>query len=199
MKKTKQIKFWMIILTMSIWGSSSIMSETNFGMKAGLTTSKFTGESTLENADSMGATMGIFGKQSIMNGVSIIGELNLTQRGGTQHQEVDGSKYSATYNLNYVELPILLSVNVTNRLGVYAGGYAAKLLDAGLKFPGYPSNDVTDMFNFNKDDYGTIIGISYDIDSSFSFDLRLTQGQESLTPDFKMSNQSFSFSANKSF
>ena len=197
MKKTKQMKFWMILLTLSIWGTSSLMSATNFGMKAGLTMSKFTGDTTLEEVDSMGGTLGIYGKQDLTNWLSIIGELNLIQKGSLQHQTIEESTYTFTNTLNYLEIPLLLKVNITNTLGIYAGGYASKLLDAKVSINGGDPFDTTDFLN--KDDYGTIIGINYTIDPSFSFDLRLTQGQESIISTGEMLNQSFSFAANKSF
>jgi len=73
------------------------------------------------------------------------------------------------FRLNYIEVPVLLKVNLTNNLNIHAGPYFAYLIDAKISNESSSGNfDFEDNLNnddFNKFDYGLSAGIGFDFDS----------------------------------
>ncbi|MBT6121554.1 hypothetical protein HOH45_08850 [bacterium] len=108
-----------------------------------------------------------------------------------QYQTLGESTYTWTNTLNYLEIPLLLKINVTKTVGFYTGGFASKLLNAKVRVNGPPDVDITALMQI-KEDYGTIVGINYTVNPSFSLDLRLVQSQSSLNSDSDRFNQTVS-------
>jgi hypothetical protein len=110
---------------------------------------------------------------------------------------------SAKFRLNYIEVPILLKINLTKNLNIHAGPYFAYLIDAQVKNESesgsFDFEESYDNDDFNKFDMGLSGGFGFDFDSfgigaRYNYGLtnvgkeRTILGQSYTIPDAKNSN-----------
>jgi len=139
-----------------------------FGIKGGLNLSNLYVDNASDEHVKVAGNIGLFAKLPIARGVSIQPELLYTSKGAktTYNNVVQGSG-EYRFNLNYVELPVLLVFNVVKNFNIHAGGYAAYLTSANVKnLRDGTIQGFTDLNadSFNRVDYGLIGGIGVDID-----------------------------------
>ena len=132
-------KMLMIVILMVL--AVSMVSATQFGVKAGLVMSKFTED--LEGVEPGVNTGLLFGGMIHMPlpalPLTIIGEANYIQK---------GAKYEALgeellFNTNYIELTALAKYNIVPMVGIYAGPSWGFLASAELEFDG-ETTDIKD-------------------------------------------------------
>jgi hypothetical protein len=111
---------------------------------------------------------GFFAKIPIIRGISIQPELLYSNKGAKDKYSnlVQGSG-EYRFNLNYIEVPLLMVFNLTRNLSVSGGTYAAYLISANVKDV---NNNATitgatnlNTNNFNRFDYGLVGGVNVDI------------------------------------
>jgi hypothetical protein len=139
-----------------------------FGVKAGVNFSNLYISNVQNENLKMGENVGIFAKLPVARGISIQPELLYSNKGAkdTYNNFLQGQG-EYRYNLNYLELPLLLVFNLTRNFSLSGGGYAAYLLSANVKDENNNGtiNGVTNLNanNFNRVDYGLVGGASFDI------------------------------------
>jgi len=103
---------------------------------------------------------GLFATFPVGDILSIQPEI-LYSRKGAKLTYDDGLAVDETeFKLNYIEVPVLFKVNITENLNVHAGPYFAYLIDAQVKNNGnVESEDTYDNDDFNKFDVGIAGGI----------------------------------------
>ncbi|NHE56778.1 porin family protein [Cyclobacterium plantarum] len=146
------------------------------GIKGGLNLSQlYVDQPNVENESmKMGIHFGLFSKIPINNYVALQPEVLYTNTGskvsygGSDFENVFGIETGEIrFNLNYVQVPVALAVNL-GPLNVHAGPYLAYLLSANVK--DWKSSETSptqvrelDTKDFNKIDYGLVIGAGFDI------------------------------------
>lgn len=127
----------------------------HFGIKGGINfTNLYTNDAS--NAEMItGFNVGVYAKVPITAFLAIQPELFFTTKGAAVTYNtffVDGT---AGFHLNYMELPLLLVVNITKHLNIHAGPYAALLVSGIAK-----NISTVNLFNFeqniNTSDYSRI-------------------------------------------
>lgn len=136
------------------------------GIKGGLNVSNL----NVKNTDTKmrtGANLGFFAKLPIRDMIAVQPELYYTTKGSDityNNVFVDGT---AQFNLNYIEVPILLVANVTDYFNFHAGPYVSYLINGTVK-----NKSNINLFDFEKnintDDYdrfdaGIVVGAAIDI------------------------------------
>lgn len=150
--------------------TSSFSQETNairFGVKGGVNFSSLYTEDSENNKMLVGFNIGFFSKMPITGSFSIQPELYYTAKGAEVTYNNSFVEGTARFSLNYLEVPMLLVVNVTDNFNIHAGPYAAYLLsgkvtnesDANL----FDFEDIIDAEDYNRLDAGFAAGAAFDI------------------------------------
>lgn len=139
-----------------------------FGIKGGVNFSNLYTKDGDEKSDMIvGYNAGLFAKLPVSRHFAIQPELYFTTKGAKINYSLLGVSGSNEYTLNYLELPILAVVNITDNLNIQVGPYVSYLLggknvnDASFNILDYHKN--IDNEDFNKLDAGLALGVGIDI------------------------------------
>jgi hypothetical protein len=174
-------KFFFSFLVFIIYVLSHAQGEVKpkFGFKAGVNFSNVNTQTPDEENILTGYHVGVFGKIPINAVIAIQMEAVYTTKGAklTYHNSVvDGT---AKFNLNYIEVPILLVVNFTPHINIHVGPFVAYLTDGKVTNEGevtlFDFENNIDTDNYNKWDAGIITGLGVDFDA-FSLGVRYNYG-----------------------
>lgn len=185
----KAFKFLAIVAVML--GANNLQAQTEtksknttgFGIKGGVNFSNLYTDEVDDNNALTGFNVGFFAEAPLTKGVSLQPEVNFTTKGAAfQYNNV---LYQGTqkFKLSYVEVPLLLKINLTENLSIHGGPYAAFLIDS--KIIDKDSNgDVNSVTQVNKDDlnkfdYGLSGGIGFDVDN-FGLGIRYNYGLQTV-------------------
>lgn len=175
MKKTT-ILLTIIFLLIGITQSTCFAQETRekqevnaprFGIKGGINFSDLYTKDADKSKITPGFNLGLFGKLPITNYIAVQPELYFTTKGAEvtyNNSFVDGT---ARFGLNYLEVPVLLVVNITDNFNVQVGPYAALLISSKVtnkaNISSFDFEENLDGSDFNRLDTGIAIGAGLDI------------------------------------
>jgi hypothetical protein len=150
-----------------------------FGIKGGINISNLSTKEADQDKMLTGFNLGVFAKMPITNDIAIQPELYYTTKGAQVNYNstfVDGT---AKFNLNYIEMPLLLIVNLTDNFNIHFGPYVSYLIDGKVT-----NESTSSAFNFedniktedyNKFEAGIAAGAGVDI-GAISLGARYTYG-----------------------
>ena len=182
MKTRKLFKFYIAAMTLfiltEVTGAIAQQQKTSaeteitpkFGIKGGLNFANLYINDVKNENIKLGGNIGFFAKLPVFKGLSIQPELIYTGKGAkvTYDNILQGSG-EYRYNLNYVETPLLMVLNLTPNFSLSGGGYIAYLTSANVKDVRSDGsiNGVTRLNadDFNRFDYGLVGGLSVDIEN----------------------------------
>ncbi|MBN8706995.1 MAG: PorT family protein [Bacteroidetes bacterium] len=138
-----------------------------FGLKGGVNFSTLYAED-VENTKMIGGfNIGFFSKLPVSDFIAIQPEFYYTTKGGEatyKNAFLDGT---ASFKTDYVELPILLILNVTENLNLQVGPYLSYLLSGKVKNVSSNSyfdfEDNIDTEDFNRFEGGVAVGAGLDL------------------------------------
>ena len=174
----------------------------NYGLKTGVNVTSIRGDDT-ENLNSrIGLFFGGFAELCINDSFAIQPELLYSQQ-GAKYTESDG--YDGTFGLDYIQVPVMAKIKVTEEFILEAGPQVGVLISAKDKYesPGDSGEeDIRD--DYNDIDFGANIGINYQLESGLNFGARYFFGLSNINDivgsnDFKSQNGVFSFSIGYKF
>ncbi len=157
------------------------------GIKGGLNLSQFFVDQPSVEDENMkvGLHFGIFSKIAVSDVLSFQPELLYTSVGskvsyGSSAGNLLGiSDGEVRYNLNYIQLPLALGVNL-GPLNIHAGPYVSYLVNANVT--NLRTSDMTTVStielnedNFNRIDYGLLAGVQFDV-QNFIIGVRYNYG-----------------------
>lgn len=154
------------VATAQIAAAQMEYPKSAFGVKGGLNFTNFYKDDIDDRNGLVGFNAGLYGRFMITEGVAIQPELLYTTRGA----EVTWSGFfqdsRSSVNLGYVQVPVLLSVNILPFLNIHAGPYAGYLVNARARNKStsnfFNFEDEVNMDNYNRFDYGLSGGIGLD-------------------------------------
>ena len=154
-----------------------------FGIKGGLNLANLYIDNVKDQNVKAGFVGGVFAKLPVSKGLSIQPELLYSNK-GAQATYDNGIQGQGVYrfNLNYIELPLTLVVNVVKNFNIHFGGYAAYLASANVKNVQEGTIiGVTDLNenDFNRFDYGLVGGLGLDV-KRVGFGVRYNYGLREL-------------------
>ena len=172
--------------TIEIDGEEYPFNSFSYGVKAGInyaTVSK--GNSSISPDGRLGLYAGIFAEIPMIDDLlSIQGELFYSQEGFERRQETSNATFSADYNLDYVNLPILAKYYIVKGFSVEAGPQFSLLLNDKIK-----TNFSTEERPIPKEisdfDLRLVAGTSFQFDEGIFINIRYVHG---LTDAIKESN-----------
>jgi len=165
------------VLNTSVNAQESLAQK--FGIKGGINFSNLNTKDAKDNKMLTGFNLGLFAKLPLSSDFAIQPEIYFTAKGAQVTYNgtfVDGT---ARFNLNYLEMPLLLVVNVTDNINFHFGPYISYMLDSKVK---NVSN--VNLFNFenniktedyNRFEAGIAAGAGIDI-GALSLGARYTYG-----------------------
>jgi hypothetical protein len=137
---------------------------TNGGVKGGITMSNlYINEPDMDNENArFGFHLGFFSKVLFAETFGIQPEILFTNKGtsatyeGLINQTVD-------FNLNYIDIPVMLVYRPLEIVEVHAGPYVGLLLNSNIKYSGLiDGENELNRDNFNTIDYGIGLGLEFD-------------------------------------
>jgi len=153
----------------TIEAQSNSTNEAQFGIKGGVNFSNIYSTEVDDNNVLTSFNAGLYGKFPISDIVSIQPEILYSRKGGELTYNNAFTSGVSQFKLNYIEVPVLLNVNITKEFSVHAGPYFAYLIDAEVNNDAEGDVlDFEDAYNnddFNKFDVGISGGIGFDFDS----------------------------------
>ena len=157
--------------------------NTEFGVKGGLNMSNlYTDDADDENI-LYGFNAGVYATLPVSDFVAIQPELLFTTRGSKLEYNNALAQGNVKLKLNYIELPLLVRVNITKNFNIHAGGYASYLVSAKSTGDGdFEFENQYDTDDFNKFDAGLAGGIGVDF-NPLSVGLRYNYGLTTIVKD----------------
>lgn len=157
--------------------------NTEFGVKGGFNMSNlYTDDADDENI-LYGFNAGVYATLPVSDFVAIQPELLFTTRGSKLEYNNALAQGNVKLKLNYIELPLLVRVNITKNFNIHAGGYASYLVSAKSTGDGdFEFENQYDTDDFNKFDAGLAGGIGVDF-NPLSVGLRYNYGLTTIVKD----------------
>jgi hypothetical protein len=169
----------LLSFTASISAKSQNTNPTQFGIKGGVNFSNLYTNDSEKDKTLTGFNIGIYSKLPLSGFFAFQPELLFTTKGSEVTYNNTFVNGTARFRLNYIEMPLLLVINVSHNFSIHGGPYVAYLASGNVK-----NESSVDQFNFedniNVDDYnrfdaGVAAGASLDF-RSISFGARFTYG-----------------------
>lgn len=168
---------------------------TEFGVKGGFNMSNFLSdddEATDENI-LYGFNAGVYATLPISDFVAIQPEVLFTTRGSKLEYNNDVTSGDAKFKLNYIEVPLLVRVNITKNFNLQAGGYASYLVSSKLTGNGsFEFDEDIDTDDLNKFDAGIVAGVGVDF-SPISIGVRYNYGLTTIGKERTVAGQTYTF------
>ncbi len=170
MKTRKRILAGLVVaLTSTLAVNAQDSSDAEFGVKGGVNFSNLYTEDVDDNNVLTSFNAGFYAKLPLAAGLSIQPELLYSRKGAELVYDNAFVEGTAKFKLNYIEVPVLLRLNLTDNINIHAGPYFAYLIDAQVKNETESGTfDFEDNYNnddFNKFDYGLSAGVGLDFES----------------------------------
>jgi hypothetical protein len=182
MKQIRDIvKFSTAILLLGLFCSNHLSAQEQqtsmetklqpkLGIKGGVNFTNLYVDDVSDEHMKVGFNAGLYAKLPLARGLSIQPELLYTVKGAKETYsnfiQGDGEYH---FNLNYIELPLTVVINVAKNFNLHAGGYAAYLVSANIKDVNDDGtiNGATDLNedNFHRWDAGLVGGLGFDIEN----------------------------------
>lgn len=198
MKNSKKLIFASLVLSFMTFTSAQAQENaTKFGVKGGVNFSNFYTDDVDDNNVLTGFNVGFFAKLPIADNISLQPEISYTGKGSELVYNNALVSGTAQFKLDYIEVPLLLVVNVTENFNIHAGPYAAYMVsgkttnksDSGS----YNFEDNINVDDFNRFDAGLSGGVGLDLEP-VSFGVRYNYGLTKIGKD----NSDFSSDAKNS-
>ena len=178
MKNSKKLLFASLALgLMSISGIQAQEKTASFGFKGGLNFSNLYTDQVDDNNVLTGFNAGLYAKFPIAKGIAIQPEISYTTKGAELVYNNAFAKGTSKFNVNYIEVPVLLVMNITDNFNVHVGPYAAYMVSGKTETDSniFTSENKLDTNDFNKFDAGIAGGVGVDLDA-LNFGVRYNYG-----------------------
>lgn len=169
--------------------------SSRFGVKAGV---NFANLQT-KNADNSlltGINIGVFGKIPILKMVAFQTELYFTSKGSEVTYKGAFANGTARFKLNYMEVPLLLVVNINDNINVHFGAYGSYLINGKVKNAStidvFDFEKQIDTDDFNNFDAGIAAGVGLDL-GAVSLGLRYNHGLKKVGNEKQYSGTAYTF------
>jgi hypothetical protein len=156
----------------------------SFGLKGGMTAANMKAASSgihITTSTKIGFYAGAMADIGISENFSVQPELFYSLMGGTFKARFDSSSFSATDDLGYINLPVLLKYK-KDGFSAFLGPQVSYLLSAKSKGDGVNgSQDSKD--SYKSTDVAGVIGVGYTLMNGFGFDARYQLGLINISKD----------------
>ncbi|SHH19168.1 porin family protein [Flavobacterium defluvii] len=170
--------------------------NTEFGVKGGFNMSNLISDGDNEPNDEnilYGFNAGVYATLPISDFVAIQPEILFTTKGSELEYNNAFASGNAKFRLNYIEVPLLVRVNITKNFNVHAGGYASYLVSSKVTGDGtFNFNEDIDTDDLNKFDAGVSAGVGVDF-NPISIGLRYNYGLTTVGKERTVAGTTYTF------
>ncbi|RKS93996.1 outer membrane protein with beta-barrel domain [Flavobacterium limicola] len=185
MKNSKKLIFASLVLSFMSFTAVQAQEKTaSFGFKGGLNFSNLYTDNVDDNNVLTGFNAGLYAKFPISNNIAIQPEISYTTKGAELVYNNAFVQGTAKFNVNYIEVPVLLVMNITDNFNVHVGPYAAYMVSGKTTNDSNFSSSESelDTNDFNKFDAGLAGGLGIDLDV-VNFGVRYNYGLTKIGKD----------------
>ena len=185
MKNSKKLIFASLVLSFMSFTAVQAQEKTaSFGFKGGLNFSNLYTDNVDDNNVLTGFNAGLYAKFPISNNIAIQPEISYTTKGAELVYNNAFVQGTAKFNVNYIEVPVLLVMNITDNFNVHVGPYAAYMVSGKTTNDSNFSSSESelDTNDFNKFDAGLAGGVGFDLDV-VNFGVRYNYGLTKIGKD----------------
>ncbi|WP_337964782.1 porin family protein [uncultured Flavobacterium sp.] len=167
--------------------------NTEFGVKGGFNMSNLYQNDANDDNVLYGFNAGVYATLPISDFVAIQPEILFTTKGAELDYNNVFASGNAKFRLNYIEVPLLVRVNITKNFNVHAGGYASYLVDSKVTGEGDVVFDQQiDTEDLNKFDAGLSAGVGVDF-NPISIGLRYNYGLTTVGKERTFAGTTYTF------
>lgn len=169
--------------------------NTEFGVKGGFNMSNLynSGDDVDDNNILYGFNAGVYATLPISDFIAIQPEVLFTTKGAELEYNNALVSGNAKFKLNYIEVPLLVRVNITKNFNVHAGGYASYLVSSKVKGSGdFDFDEDIDTNDLNKFDAGLSAGVGVDF-SPLSIGVRYNYGLTTVGKERTVAGTTYTF------
>ncbi|ARK10992.1 porin family protein [Fibrivirga algicola] len=164
--------------------AAQAQSRVRTGIKGGLSAStlQFNEVDFSNRKERIGFHAGVFTQIPVGSAFAIQPELLYVNKGASSGYRTLGQDSRASFNLNYIDLPVLATFKLGDAVEIQAGPYAGYLLNSGVSNTGGVLGNSAINFNadqFNRVDYGLAGGLNVYF-GQVLLGLRYTQGLQQI-------------------
>ncbi len=167
MKLQKTVALLFSLAVVQLFTMEAQAQNFTSGVRGGFNFSTLYVDDVEDRAVRPGFHVGVYGQNPINDFAAVQLELLYTTAGN--RTTYDGSVLDGTvdFNLNYVQVPLLLDLKVGNILDLHGGMYGSYLINANTSYEGnlFSNYEELDRDDFNKFDYGAVVGFGINIES----------------------------------
>lgn len=182
-----------ILTTLCLLGFISLSSAqessttgARFGVKGGVNFTNLYVDNVDDTNMLTSFNAGFFVELPITQGIAIVPELNFSRKGSEVQNTILTETYKSKFKLSYLEMPVLLKLNLVPNFNLHAGPYVAYLLNAKTDVVDENGDRVEsfeyDTDNFNKLDFGLSAGLGFDF-NNFGIGARYNYGLSEIDKD----------------
>ena len=195
MKNAKLITAFVFLIS-TIQHVSAQDSKLKIGAKGGVNFSNLYADTVDDKNVLIGFNAGLFAKLPITSFIAVQPEVYYTTKGSEMVYNNAFVSGTAKFNLNYIEVPVLVVINLTNNFNLHAGPYLGFLINGKVKndsnanafdFENNINND-----DFNKIDAGLAVGLGMDADK-LSVGVRYSYGMTTVGKQREFNGTEFTF------
>lgn len=174
--------------------------EPSVGIKGGVNFTNLYTEDVDDNNVLTSFNAGLFANFPVSNSVSLQPELLYSRKGSELVYDNVFASGTTKLKLNYLELPVLLKLNVTPNFNIHLGPYVAYLLDGKATNEtdsgSFDFEENIDNDDLNKWDYGLSAGVGFDFEST-SIGVRYNYGLQTIGKERTFAGETYTFPDSK--
>ncbi len=175
-------------------------SNTGFGIKGGVNFTNLYTDDVNDNNMLTSFNVGVFATLPLTGNLAIQPEVNFSRKGAELVYDNLFASGTAKFKLNYIEVPVLLKINITDNFNIHAGPYLAYLINAQVTNESsggsFDFEENFDNDDFEKFDYGLSGGLGFDF-TSISIGARYNYGLATIGKERTIAGNSYRFPDSK--
>ncbi|WP_264523298.1 MULTISPECIES: porin family protein [unclassified Flavobacterium] len=167
--------------------------NTEYGIKGGFNMSNLYSNDANDDNVLYGFNAGLYATLPISDFIAIQPEILFTTKGAKLEYNNAFASGDSKFKLNYIEVPLLVRVNITKNFNVHAGGYASYLVSSKVTGSGDINFEQRiDTDDLNKFDAGLAAGVGVDFDP-ISIGLRYNYGLTTVGKERTVAGTTYTF------
>ena len=164
-----------------------------YGIKGGFNMSNLYSSDANDENILYGFNAGLYATLPISDFIAIQPEILFTTKGAKLEYNNALASGESKFRLNYIEVPLLVRVNITRNFNVHAGGYASYLVSSKVTGRGdFNLEQEIDTNDLNKFDAGLSAGVGVDFDP-ISIGLRYNYGLTTIGKERTVAGTTYTF------
>ena len=159
--KIIQLTLLSALIVVGISQEATAQMNARAGVKGGLNASNLYVDDVDDENARIGFHAGVYGQVAASEAVALQAELLFSTRGSETHYSSGTLEQEVKYNLNYIDLPVMVVIKAGEAVEFHLGGYGSYLAGANISYDGDLANgeDEIDRDNLKSYDLGLLGGV----------------------------------------